>query len=53
MGYNVSVMTRGEYLRSFDRDMVNHIMSDMQKKKVNIVPTSLPVSIKKNEAGKL
>ena len=53
MGYNVSLMTRGEYLRSFDRDMVNHIMSDMQQKKVNIVPTSLPVSIKKNEAGKL
>jgi hypothetical protein len=49
----VSLMTRGEYLRSFDRDMVNHIMSDMQQKKVNIVSTSLPVSIKKIESGKL
>lgn len=26
MGYNVSLMTRGDYLRAFDRDMVNFIL---------------------------
>jgi len=53
LGYNVSMMTRGEYLRSFDRDMVSHILSDLQQRKVNIIPSSLPVSIKKKETGKL
>lgn len=45
MGYNTSLMTRGDYLRSFDRDMVNYIMNDLYQRKVNIVPTSLPVKI--------
>lgn len=53
MGYNVSLMTRGEYLRSFDRDMVNFIMSDLKQRKVNIVETSLPTKIEKLEHGKL
>ena len=40
MGYNVSLMTRGDYLRSFDRDMVKYIMDDLKKRQVNIVDTS-------------
>lgn len=48
MGYNVSLMTRGEYLRSFDRDMVKYIMDDLKKRQVNIVDTSLPIKIEKN-----
>ncbi len=30
MGFNVSMMTRGDYLRAFDRDMVNYIISDLR-----------------------
>ena len=30
MGYNTNLMTRGDYLRSFDRDMVNFIMTDLR-----------------------
>lgn len=52
MGYNVSLMTRGDYLRAFDRDMVNYIMQDLKKRQVNIVETSLPIKIEKNEHGK-
>jgi pyruvate/2-oxoglutarate dehydrogenase complex dihydrolipoamide dehydrogenase (E3) component len=26
MGYDVSLMTRGDYLRAFDRDMVNYLL---------------------------
>lgn len=29
LGYEVTLMTRGEYLRSFDRDMVNHVINDL------------------------
>lgn len=32
---------------------MKHILTDMQQRKVNIVPTSLPISIKKKETGKL
>lgn len=53
MGFDVSMMTRGDYLRAFDRDMVNYIISDLRERKVNIVDTSLPTSIKKKESGKL
>jgi pyruvate/2-oxoglutarate dehydrogenase complex dihydrolipoamide dehydrogenase (E3) component len=45
MGFPVSLATRGEYLRSFDRDMVAYILEDLKKRKVNIIPTSLPVKI--------
>lgn len=48
MGYNVSLMTRGDYLRAFDRDMVKYIMQDLQRRHVNIVETSLPIKIDKN-----
>lgn len=30
MGYNVSMMTRGDYLRAFDKDMVKHILKDLK-----------------------
>ena len=53
MGFDVSLMTRGDYLRAFDRDMVREILTDLKQRKVNIVDTSLPVSIKKKESGKL
>lgn len=53
MGYNVSLMTRGDYLRSFDRDMVAFILKDLKQRKVNIVETSLPYRIEKQENGKL
>ena len=53
MGFNTSLMTRGDYLRSFDRDMVNYIMHDLFERKVNIVPTSLPTKIEKLSTGKL
>lgn len=53
MGYNTSLMTRGDYLRSFDRDMVNYIMYDLLERKVNIVQTSLPIKIEKLSTGKL
>jgi hypothetical protein len=42
-------MTRGDYLRSFDKDMVNHIMNDLKQRKVDIRETSLPKKIAKNE----
>lgn len=29
MGLEVTLMTRGDYLRSFDRDMVNYLLSDL------------------------
>ena len=47
MGYNVSLMTRGEYLRAFDRDMVHFILADLKQRKVNLVETSLPIKIDK------
>jgi pyruvate/2-oxoglutarate dehydrogenase complex dihydrolipoamide dehydrogenase (E3) component len=53
MGYKVSLMTRGDYLRSFDRDMVNYIIDDLKRRKINILETSLPTSITKKENGKL
>lgn len=40
-------MTRGNYLRSFDRDMVKVIIDDLEQRKVNIVPTSLPFKLTK------
>jgi len=46
-------MTRGDYLRAFDRDMVNYLINDLKMRKVNIVETSLPTIIKKKEDGKL
>lgn len=49
MGYDISLMTRGEYLRAFDRDMVKYILKDLKNRKVNIVETSLPISLKKIE----
>lgn len=49
LGFNVSMMTRGEYLRSFDRDMVAYILKDLQFRKINVIPTSLPVELVKNE----
>lgn len=48
MGYHTTLMTRGEYLRAFDRDMVGYLLDDMRQKKVNVVPTSLPKNIKRN-----
>jgi hypothetical protein len=30
MGFDVSLMTRGKYLRAFDRDMVDYILSDLK-----------------------
>lgn len=47
LGFKVSMMTRGEYLRSFDRDMVAFILKDLKHRGVNIVPTSLPVALEK------
>lgn len=49
LGYEVILMTRGDYLRAFDRDMVNYILSDLKQRKVDIRATSLPKSIKRNE----
>lgn len=37
LGFKVSLMTRGEYLRSFDRDMVGMVMSDLEERGVNII----------------
>lgn len=48
LGYDVTLMTRGDYLRAFDRDMVKYILSDLKQRKVDIRPTSLPKSIKRN-----
>jgi thioredoxin reductase (NADPH) len=53
MGYEVHLMTRGEYLRGFDRDMVRFILNDLVKRKINVIDTSLPKSIKKTESGRL
>ena len=53
MGFNVSMMTRGEYLRAFDRDMVREVLGDLRRRQVNIVETSLPEKIEKREDGKL
>lgn len=47
------MMTRGEYLRSFDRDMVAFVMDDLKHKGVNIVPTSLPIALDKDETGEI
>lgn len=41
------MMTRGDYLRSFDKDMVNEVLNHLRKKNVNIVETSLPTSLRK------
>lgn len=49
MGFDVTLMTRGEYLRSFDRDMVKYIMKDLEQRKIDIRQTSLPEIIRKNQ----
>ena len=46
-------MTRGEYLRSFDRDMVALILDDLTQRHVNVIPTSLPTELKKDSEGKI
>lgn len=48
LGFEVTLMTRGDYLRSFDRDMVNYVLKDLKHRKVDIRQTSLPKSIYKN-----
>lgn len=53
LGFKVSMMTRGDYLRGFDRDMVAFILDDLKHRGVNIVPTSLPTSLEKDEAGQI
>ncbi|CAK65577.1 unnamed protein product (macronuclear) [Paramecium tetraurelia] len=43
LGYDVTLMTRGKYLREFDQDVVKMILDHYQKYlRVNIVPESLP-----------
>lgn len=37
IGCEVSLMTRGDYLRSFDKDMVKEVIEHLKKKKVHIV----------------
>ncbi len=49
MGFDVTLMTRGDYLRAFDRDMVKYILKDLEQRKVNIRQTSLPKTIHRNE----
>lgn len=49
MGFDVTLMTRGDYLRSFDRDMVKYIMKDLEQRKIDIRQTSLPEIIRKNQ----
>jgi pyruvate/2-oxoglutarate dehydrogenase complex dihydrolipoamide dehydrogenase (E3) component len=51
LGFNVSMMTRGDYLRSFDKEMVAYLLSDMKNRKVNIVPTSLPKQLTQDATG--
>ncbi len=51
LGYDTTIMTRGEYLRAFDRDMVNVVINDLEMKKVKVVPTSLPKKILKNNTN--
>ena len=53
MGYGVTLMTRGEYLRSFDRDMVNYLIKDLKQRKINVVDKSLPVQLEKSANGKI
>ena len=53
MGYEVGMMTRGDYLRPFDHDMVNEVLNDLRQRKVVIHETSLPQSIRKKENGRL
>ena len=36
MGYEVSMMTRGDYLRPFDHDMANEVLNDLKQRKVII-----------------
>lgn len=48
MGFETTLMTRGDYLRAFDRDMVGYLIDDMKQKKINVMPTSLPKNIKRN-----
>ena len=48
MGFDVTLMTRGEYLRAFDRDMVKYLINDLEQKDVKVVSTSLPKLITKN-----
>ncbi len=48
LGFDVTLMTRGDYLRAFDRDMVKYILKDMEQRKVNIRQTSLPKVIHRN-----
>ncbi|CAD8124401.1 unnamed protein product [Paramecium sonneborni] len=43
LGFDVTLMTRGKYLREFDQDIVEMILEHYQKYlKVNIIPQSLP-----------
>ncbi|KRX10974.1 FAD/NAD-linked reductase, dimerization domain [Pseudocohnilembus persalinus] len=54
IGNDVTVMTRGLYLRSMDRQITDQIVEHMEKiKQVKIIPTSLPHSIEKLENGQL
>ena len=47
MGFNTTLTTRGKYLRLFDQDMVKEVIGDLQQRKVNFIPTSLPTSLRK------
>ena len=47
-GFPTYMMTRSEYLRSFDRDIVEMLISDLRDKRgVNIIDRSLPIEMKR------
>lgn len=41
------MMTRSDYLKNFDKDMVKMIIKDLKQKNVNIIEKSLPKEMKK------
>ncbi len=53
LGYPVTLMTRGEFLRSFDRQVVGYLMEGLSNHDVEVKGYHLPYEISRENDGRL
>eukprot|EP00850_Spirogloea_muscicola_P020120 SM000207S06195 [mRNA] locus=s207:180141:183542:- [translate_table: standard] len=53
LGYDVTVMARSIFLRDFDQEIAEHIVSYMQRRGTKTIRSSVPVRFERAEEGKI
>ena len=53
LGYDVSVVVRSIFLRGFDQEVAEHIVSHMERHGVKFIRNSVPECFEKNQAGRI